>query len=322
MLYPLKFNPIFKEKVWGGNRLQTVLNKSITSVKTGESWEISGLPDNLSVVSEGKYSGKNIQDLINIHKSDFLGEKIYKKFGNAFPLLIKFIDADDDLSVQVHPDDDFARKKHNENGKNEIWYILDTMPNSELILGVKKTVTKKEYLKISKNKQFSELLNSERIKTGDAFYIPAGRIHAIMKGVLLAEIQQSSDLTYRIYDWDRKDLNGKYRELHNELASEVVELEKKENYSINYKLIENKAQLISNKYFTVNYLKLSYNIIPDYSEKDSFIVLMCISGKLQIKHKKINYSLSKGETILIPAIISNEILFVPEKTVELLEIYI
>ncbi|MCF6365895.1 MAG: class I mannose-6-phosphate isomerase [Bacteroidales bacterium] len=322
MLYPLKFKPIFKEKVWGGNRLQTVLNKNITSGKTGESWEISGLRNNVSVVSEGKYSGKSIQELIDKHKSNFLGKKIYEKFGNVFPLLIKFIDAFDDLSVQVHPDDKFAEQQHNETGKNEMWYILDTMPNSELILGVKKTVTKDEYIKITKEKIFSDLLNSVTVNAGDAFYIPAGRIHAIMKGVLLAEIQQSSDLTYRIYDWDRKGLSGKYRDLHNELAAEVVELQAKKNYFLEYKKNDAFAQLTSCEQFTVNRLKLLTPQIKNYSSKGSFVVLMCVSGTLSVIHKNIKYFIRKGETILIPAIILAETELVSEKKAEVLEIYI
>lgn len=321
MLYPLKFNPIFIEKVWGGNKLQTILKKNIYSDKIGESWEISAVKNHVSVVKNGQYSGKNIQELIDIYKVDFLGKKVYNNFGNVFPLLFKFIDACDDLSVQVHPDDKFAQKIHHENGKNEMWFVVDAEEDSELILGVKKTISKSEYLQLVKNKELPEILNSVKVKTGNAAYIPAGRIHAIMKGVLLAEIQQSSDLTYRIYDWDRKDLTGNFRELHNELAAEVVDLRKSDNYLIDYKSEKNSANLVSNKYFTVNYIKLSDSVKKSYSDKDSFVVLMCLSGRFTVKFQNINHSVQKGETILIPAIL-NEIELIVGIESELLEVYI
>ena len=321
MLYPLKFNPIFIEKVWGGKKLQTILNKNILSEKTGESWEISAIKNKISVVTNGYYTGKNIQELINKYKTDFLGKRVYDSFGNTFPLLIKFIDACDDLSVQVHPDDNFAQLKHHENGKNEMWFIVDADLGSELILGVKKTLKKSKYLKLVEEKKLKEVLHSEKVKPGDALYIPAGRIHAIMKGVLLAEIQQSSDLTYRIHDWDRKDLNGKFRELHNELAVEVVELDTKENYFIDYNKKDKFNKLVSNQYFSINYFKLTGSNKKDYSEIDSFVVLMCISGKFSVCYKDEIIYVSKGETILIPAVI-NTIELSSENYTELLEIYI
>ena len=320
MLYPLKFKPIFIEKVWGGKKLQTILNKEIFSEKTGESWEISAIKNKMSIVTNGHHSGKNIQELINKYKADFLGEKVYHNFGNVFPLLIKFIDASDDLSVQVHPDDIFAQKVHKQNGKNEMWFVVDADFNSELILGVKKTLTKSEYIRSVKKKSLSQILNSEKVNSGDALYIPAGRIHAIKKGVLLAEIQQSSDLTYRIYDWDRKGLNGKFRELHNELAAEVVELDAKENYFIKYNKQEKFNKLVSNQYFSVNYLQLNGLNIKDYSEIDSFVVLMCISGGFSVSYKNEIIDINKGETILIPAVI-NTIKLNSENYTELLEVY-
>ncbi len=321
MLYPLKFNPIFIEKVWGGKKLQTILNKDICSEKTGESWEISAIKNKMSVVTNGHHSGKNIQEIINEYKADFLGKKVYDNFGNTFPLLIKFIDASDDLSVQVHPDDIFAQKVHKQNGKNEMWFVVDADFDSELILGVKKTLTKPEYIRSVEEKSLSKILNSEKVSSGDALYIPAGRIHAIKKGVLLAEIQQSSDLTYRIYDWDRKDLNGKYRELHNELAVEVVELDAKGNYFIDYIKQDESNKLVSNQYFSVNYLQFTGLSKKDYSEIDSFVVLMCISGGFSLSYKDEIMNVNKGETILIPAVI-NTIELNSENHTELLEVYI
>jgi len=323
MLYPIKFNPIFKEKIWGGNKLQTILNKNINSNKTGESWEISGVKDNLSEVINGFLKGKTILDLIDEYKSDFLGKKGYEAFGNSFPLLIKFIDASDDLSVQVHPDDIFAQKKHNENGKNEMWLIVDADNDADIIVGVNRNLSKEEYMQFVERDKVNDILNYEKIKSGDAFYIPAGRIHAIMKGTLLAEIQQSSDLTYRIFDWNRKGLDGKLRELHTEQALEVVDLEKKENYFIDYNQTKSYSEkLVSNSYFTVNFLQVRKNEIKNYSNIDSFVIYMCIDGAFLIKYNKDEELLvKKGETVLIPAIIKKLELITIEKT-ELIEIYI
>lgn len=322
MLYPIKFYPIFKDKVWGGSKLQNVLNKKINSDKTGESWEISGVKDNLSIVCNGHLKGLNITELIKKYQYDLVGKKVYERFGDFFPLLIKFIDAKDDLSVQVHPNDDYAKKKHNENGKTEMWYVVDADKDTEMIIGVNKNLTKSEYLKYVNENKVRDILNFEKIEAGDAFYIPAGRIHAIMNGTLLAEIQQNSDLTYRIYDWDRKGLDGKYRELHTEDASEVVNLNKEENYFINYNRNSlNSENLVSSDYFTVNILQIEGNKNKVYSEIDSFIIYMCIKGSLTIKYNNKDTILDKGETILIPAKIKQIELFPNDKT-ELLEIYI
>jgi len=321
MLYPIKFYPIFKEKVWGGNKLKSILNKETKSDKTGESWEISCVPNNLSVVSNGNLRGTTIQELLEIHKQNLVGEKVYKVFGNTFPLLIKFIDASDDLSIQVHPDDNFAKKQHNENGKNEMWYIVDADNNTDIIVGVNNNFTKHEYLEVVKENNLKSILNYEKIKKGDAFYIPAGRIHAIMKGTLLAEIQQNSDLTYRIFDWNRKDLNGNYRELHTKLASEVVELKKQDNYFIKYNRQKENDNLISNNYFTINYLNINKNIKKDLSKNDSFYIYMCTKGSLEIDYKGKKFNLDMGETILIPASIKH-ISLLPKCKSELLEIYI
>ena len=322
MLYPIKFYPIFKEKVWGGTKLKSVLNKNIKSEKTGESWEISGVKNNLSIVSNGRLEGIDIQELIETYKSDVVGKKTYSKFGNVFPLLIKFIDAKDDLSVQVHPDNIYAKLKHNENGKNEMWYVVDADKGSDMIVGINNNLTKKEYLQYVKGNNIKDILNFEKIKCGDAFDIPAGRIHAIMKGTLLAEIQQNSDLTYRIFDWNRKGLDGEYRELHTEHAAEVVNLNKKDNYFIKYiKDTGNAEKLISNIYFTVNIIQFDNSLKRGFEKLDSFIIYMCVKGSLKIKYGTSEISLQKGETILIPAIIK-QIELKPHEKTELLEIYI
>ncbi|MCD4792769.1 MAG: class I mannose-6-phosphate isomerase [Bacteroidales bacterium] len=322
MIYPLKFKPIIKEKVWGGTKLNSILNKKVQTDNAGESWELSGVENNLSEVVNGPLKGKNIKELINIYKSDLVGKRVYSIFNNFFPLLIKFIDASDDLSVQVHPDDETAQKRHNENGKNEMWYIIDADKDADLILGVKENLSKSEYVEHVKKKSLRDILNHVKVKCKDVAYIPAGRIHAIMKGVFLAEIQQCSDLTYRIYDWDRKDLKGNYRQLHTEEAKDVVDLQKHNNYLINYDLKKNNSvNLCKNKYFTVNLIEFDKTITKNYHSTDSFVIYICISGKFSINSKKSELTAKKGDTILIPASISDVELFPDEKS-EILEVYI
>jgi mannose-6-phosphate isomerase len=236
--------------------------------------------------------------------------------------LIKFIDASDDLSVQVHPDDEAAQSIHNENGKTEIWYIIDAEEDAELILGVSTELNKEDYKKAVADGQLKQFLNSVPVKKGDVAYIPAGRIHAIRKGVFLAEIQQSSDLTYRIYDWDRKDLNGKYRQLHTELASEVVDLKKRNDYLTEYKLSPNQyTSLVSNRFFTVNITEISVPLKRDYSNIDSFIILMTIEGDYRLESDKGSIDVFKGECILIPATVDHTEI-IPDSKVRLLEVYI
>ena len=322
MIYPLKFKPIIKEKVWGGTKLNSILNKKVQTDNAGESWELSGVENNLSEVVNGPLKGKNIKELINIYKSDLVGKRVYSIFNNFFPLLIKFIDASDDLSVQVHPDDETAQKRHNENGKNEMWYIIDADKDADLILGVKENLSKSEYVEHVKKKSLRDILNHVKVKCKDVAYIPAGRIRAIMKGVFLAEIQQCSDLTYRIYDWDRKDLKGNYRQLHTEEAKDVVDLQKHNNYLINYDLKKNNSvNLCKNKYFTVNLIEFDKNTAKNYQSSDSFVIFICISGQFNINYKQGEITVNKGETVLIPACINN-IELIPDERSEILEVYI
>lgn len=322
MLYPLKFKPIIKEKVWGGTKLSNILKKKVLTNHAGESWEISGIENNLSEVINGPLKGKNIKELINIYKGDFIGLSVYNQFNDFFPLLIKFIDAGGDLSVQVHPDDETAQILHKENGKNEMWYVINTDKDAGLILGVKENLSKYEYVKHVKQKTLKNVLNTVKVKTGDVAYIPAGRIHAILKGVFLAEIQQSSDLTYRIYDWDRKDLKGNYRQLHTEQAKEVVDLNKHKDYLINYDLKTNESvNLCRNKYFTVNLIDFDKTITKNYQSQESFIIFVCTSGNFKIRYKQDELNVNKGETVLIPACI-NEIELLTTGRSKILEVYI
>ena len=234
MLYPLKFHPIFKDKIWGGKKIQSILKKDFSPLDNcGESWEISGVPDSESKIKNGQLSGHTLNQVIREYKGRLLGIRVYEKFENQFPLLIKFIDANDDLSIQVHPEDELAWKRHKSFGKTEMWYIIQADENAELIAGFNKEMNKNLYMDHFHNGTLIDVLNREKVKAGDVFFIPAGRIHTIGKGLLLAEIQQSSDVTYRIYDFERKDSNGNTRELHIDEALDAIDYNFIQNISQN-----------------------------------------------------------------------------------------
>lgn len=223
-LYPLRFNPVYSYRIWGGDKLKTVLNKNYQEESIGESWEVSDIKDNETKVAEGSLEGQTLKQLIKKFKGDFVGNSVYKSFGNNFPLLIKFIDAKTPLSIQVHPSNKLAKQRHNSFGKNEMWYVLQAQENAELIVGFSKKIEKESYQAHLKDSTLTEILNIEKVDKGDTFYIPTGRVHAIGAGVLLAEIQQTSNITYRIYDYDRVDAKtGEKRELHTELAMDAID---------------------------------------------------------------------------------------------------
>ena len=318
----LKFTPILKEKIWGGEKLMNLLNKESDKTNIGESWELSDVEENVSIVSNGSLKGKTLKDLIVKHKSDILGKKVYDVFGDNFPLLIKFIDAKKALSIQLHPNDDLAKKRHNSFGKTEMWYVMQADKYSNLIVGFKKDSTKEEYLYHLENKSLLSILNTDVIEKGDAYFIPTGRIHAIGAGVLLAEIQQTSDITYRVYDWDRQTLDGTYRDLHTKEALEAINYSADESYKTPYFKKENKSsEIISCQYFTTNILPVVGEIDINHQEKDSFVIYMCIAGKVEFQYENQNEKLQIGETLLIPASIKEIQIFSDEKS-ELLEVYI
>jgi mannose-6-phosphate isomerase len=254
---------------------------------------------------------------------ELVGDKVYDKFGVEFPLLIKYIDAQDHLSIQVHPDDATAKERHKAYGKTEMWYIVDADPKAELIMGFKQDTTKEAYIESLNNLTLPQLLNTEEVKKGDCFFIPAGTIHAIRKGCFIAEIQQTSDITYRIYDYDRRDKNGNPRELHTELATDVINYKAQQEHAIPYHQHPNHTEeLVDCNYFTTNYLKFDKEIEKDYIDIDSFVIYMCLSGSFHLVYEvdkvvKVN----KGETILVPACLK-DLFLIPEKEAELLEIYI
>ena len=299
-----------------------LLNKESDKTNIGESWELSDVEENVSIVSNGSLKGKTLKDLIVKHKSDILGKKVYDVFGDNFPLLIKFIDAKKALSIQLHPNDDLAKKRHNSFGKTEMWYVMQADKYSNLIVGFKKDSTKEEYLYHLENKSLLSILNTDVIEKGDAYFIPTGRIHAIGAGVLLAEIQQTSDITYRVYDWDRQTLDGTYRDLHTKEALEAINYSADESYKTPYFKKENKSsEIISCQYFTTNILPVVGEIDINHQEKDSFVIYMCIAGKVEFQYENQNEKLQIGETLLIPASIKEIQIFSDEKS-ELLEVYI
>jgi len=319
-LYPLKFNPILKEKIWGGNKLSKLLGKNSEANNIGESWEISNVKGNISIVNNGFLKGQSLEDILSIYGTEILGVKNFKKFGTQFPLLIKFIDAKEDLSIQLHPNDELAEKRHNSFGKTEMWHVMQADTEANLIVGFNKKITSKEYLKYLEEKRLTEILNFDKVKKGDTYFIEVGRVHAIGAGVMLAEIQQTSDITYRIYDWDRIDDNGNKRELHNDLAIDAINFNMQDDFKITYNSIENKSnKMVNCQYFTTKYIKLTSQV-DKTNNFDSFVIYICTDGEVQINFTKGSETIKKGETVLLPACIKNYNLM--SKNAELLEVHI
>ncbi len=323
-LYPLKFTPIYKDKIWGGNKIKSVLNKDFGDLPNcGESWELSGVDGNVSVAANGFLAGNTLEELIEVYMSDLVGEKVFDTYGIEFPLLIKFIDANDDLSIQVHPDDKMSKERHNAFGKTEMWYVMQADKGSKLQSGFNQPVDQDKYLFKLEHNELTDILNFEEVAPGDVFFIPAGRVHAIGKGILLAEIQQTSDITYRIYDYDRRDDQGNLRELHTELALDAIDYTLSPEYKSKYASKTNETvELVKCKYFTTNVLEINQVIEKDYNKLDSFVIYICLEGELLIETESGNESIQKGETILIPASIENVQLKPQSASVKLLEVYI
>ena len=319
-LYPLKFQPILKDKIWGGQKLQQILHKPTTSKNAGESWEISDVEGDTSIVANGALQGSSLSYLLETHTSDLLGEKNFRQFGTKFPLLIKFIDAKEDLSVQLHPNDQLAKARHNSFGKTEMWYVVQADPESNLIVGFNQKMTQELYLKHLEDKTLQRILNFDAVQAGDTYFIEVGRIHAIGAGVLLAEIQQTSDITYRVYDWDRVDSEGNERELHNEIALEAFDFDMPDNFRVDYtKDSDTATELVSCPYFTTNILKVQKTILKENTH-DSFMIYMCVEGTAQIEVDGNPTEISMGETVLIPACMQR--FSISAKHAKLLEVYV
>jgi mannose-6-phosphate isomerase len=316
--YPLQFEPILKERIWGGTKLKTDLNKPIVSNITGESWEISTVENDVSVVANGAYQGKSLNEVIEEFPEELLGTKVYAAFGKQFPLLFKYLDAREDLSIQVHPNDALAQKRHHSFGKTEMWYVMQADKDAQLIVGFKEKESPESFLQSMHDKTLLTILDHKKVHQGDVFLLDTGTIHAIGAGILIAEIQQTSDITYRIYDFDRVDAKGNQRELHLDLVLEAI----------NYNVVEaerayTKKENVSNEmvhctYFTTNILPLN-GTVNVHKIPTSFTVYMCVEGEFQWSNHDEIYSYKKGDTLLVPAALTD---FQLSGQATLLEIYI
>ncbi len=323
LLPPLKFRPHFKEKIWGGQKIRTVLGKDFGSLPNcGETWELSGVPGTISVVESGPLAGRDLVSLLAEFKGQLVGSKIFENFGADFPLLIKYIDANDDLSIQVHPNDDLARERHNSFGKTEMWYILQADAGATLNSGFNREVSREEYVKAVEENRLTELLNIEPVAADDVFFLPAGRVHYIGKGILLAEIQQTSDITYRIYDFDRTDDQGQRRELHTEAALDAMDFSVYADYKTQYEKIQNEAtNLVDCPYFTTNRLDLTAPLDRDYFGLDSFKIFIGLDGAATLRTEAGDVAVARGDVWLLPAE-HTKISLLPDGEAKLLEVYI
>jgi mannose-6-phosphate isomerase len=320
-MQPIKFQPLLKQTLWGGDKIVTFKHLDSQLENVGESWEISGVKDNETIVKEGPLKGKSLNEVVAEQKDRLVGKENYQRFGDEFPLLIKFIDARQDLSIQVHPNDEIAHKQGKPRGKTEMWYLMESEPGAKLYCGLKKQITPDQYKEMVDNDTICDALAQYEVKEGDCFFLPAGRIHAIGPGCFLAEIQQTSDVTYRIYDYKRKDKNGNYRELHTKLAAESINYQVENDYRTHYVGRLNKGvSLVQCPYFCTAVYDLNEPMTLDYSELDSFVILIGLKGEGRITDNEGNeVSIMAGDTLLIPA--TTETLSV-SGTIKFLETYI
>ncbi len=303
MFYPLKFNPVYKKVIWGGRNIEKHFKRNLPEGKIGESWELSCRKEGMSIVKNGIFKGRYLYDLVSEYKEKILGDNVCQKYGFNFPLLIKIIDANDKLSVQVHPDDKYAKAMGEKNGKSEMWYIIDAKKDAKLIYGLKKGITKEKFIDAIKNKKVGDTLNQVSVKPGDFLYIPAGTVHAILEGILIAEIQQSSNTTFRIYDYDRRDINGNMRELHIDKALDVI------NFNFNNELISSEAKyegknsikkLVKSQYFCTDEIKIQ-DQYKSSTNGSTFISVMVIEGCGKIACEGASEDVVPGDTLLLPA---------------------
>ena len=316
--YPLQFEPILKERIWGGTKLKTYLNKPIISTITGESWEISTVDNDVSTVANGSLKGKSLNELINDFPVEILGTKVFAHFGKQFPLLFKFLDAREDLSIQLHPNDELAKKRHNSFGKTEMWYVMQADADASLIVGFKEKSSPDEYVENLRNKTLLNILDTKKVKQGDVFFLETGTIHAIGAGTVIAEIQQTSDITYRVYDFDRVDANGNTRELHMDLALDALNYQKIEAQRFYTKTKNISNEVVNCQYFTTNFIPLDGKITVTKSS-ESFTVYMCVDGNFELTNNIETFQYQKGDTVLIPASLSD---FQISGEASILEIYI
>lgn len=323
-MYPLKFEPVLKQTLWGGDKIIPFKHLNETLANVGESWEVSAVEGSESVVANGADKGLTLPEMVRRYKEELVGEANYARFGTKFPLLIKFIDAKQDLSIQVHPGDELAKKRHNSFGKNEMWYVVSADKEAKLISGFAEQITPKEYKERVYNGTFAEVLQTSDVAAGDVFYVPAGRVHGIGAGAFVAEIQQTSDITYRIFDYNRKDKDGKTRELHTSQAIDAINFtDVQDDFRTNYERVQNEpVEMVASPYFTTSIYDMTEEITCDYSELDSFVILICVEGACRITdNEKNEITVQAGETILLPAT-TQEVTIVPDGSVKLLETYV
>ena len=322
MIYPIKFHPILKQTIWGGDKINQLKGISDGQPAVGESWEISAVEGFESVVANGAYSGYTLSRLVKLLKDELVGTDNYERFGAKFPLLVKFIDAHDDLSIQVHPDDNLAMQRHNSLGKTEMWYVLGADEGARLIAGFSKKISPKQYRDMVADGTFVDALQTYYVKPGDVYYVPAGRVHSLGKGTMVAEVQETSDLTYRIFDYNRKDKDGNLRPLHVAQAADAIDFDDIAGEAkIDYPLIDNEpVEVVSSPKFTTSVYHLTAEVTCDYTDLDSFVILVCTEGACQIMMDGAVETLQAGETALLPAI-AKEVKLIPSKEATLLEIY-
>ena len=307
-LYPLLFEPNLHEVVWGGNRLKPYKGLEPSDEPIGESWEVSAVPTSTNIISNGEWKGKDLITVINENPEVILGKAVSEKYNGKLPLLVKFIDAKRDLSIQVHPNDEMAIREHGKMGKSEMWYIIKADEGAHLYAGFKQEITPKEYQQRIADGTITEVLADHKVKAGDVFYLPAGRVHAICGGILLAEVQQSSDVTYRIFDYNRPGIDVKPRELHTELAAQALDYHVEANYRTEYESESDKAvQIIDSPYFDVRVMDINKPMHRNLMKYDSFIISMCIKGdcKIRIRSTEDDIILKEGNSALIPAAIAD-----------------
>lgn len=304
-LYPLRFHTIFKDKLWGGHKIKTILGKDFSPLPNcGETWELSAVTGNVSIVANGDLSGRPLNDIIKEYKQAVVGNRVWESYGADFPLLIKFIDAADDLSIQVHPDDTMAAALHNSKGKTEMWYVLSADPGAQLNVGFSKPVQPDEYANAVASNNLAPLLNMETVQAGDIFYLPAGRIHYIGKGILLAEVQQTSDITYRVYDFDRVDAEGNKRELHTDLAQKALDYTVYDHYKTDYTPKKNEpVSVVQSPYFTTEVISINQNLTLNYSNQDSFRILIVTKGNGHLRYADTALDIKMGDVVLLPAVL-------------------
>lgn len=308
MMYPFLFEPNLHTVVWGGQRLTAFKGLPKSDVPIGESWEVSAVPSSTSIIANGDLAGKDLNTVIEEHPEEVLGRAVCRRYHGQLPLLVKFIDARKDLSIQVHPNDAMAQREHGKMGKSEMWYIIDAQPGSFLYAGFNKEISPEEYKEHIRNNTITEVLARHTVKPGDVFYLPAGRVHAIGAGILLAEVQQSSDVTYRIYDYNRPGLDGKPRELHTEQAARALDFHVLDEYRTFYSDRLNRANLvIDSPYFTIRVTESTGAFHRNLVKYDSFVICMCMEGDCQIRIRKTGYTidLPHGNSALIPAAIAD-----------------